>query len=197
VSPAHVLTIWWTYGRPTSGWDLLASLWHSSKFQWISRLGSVTARHSSSGRQPNFAELNRGRHLYSAGRPSRWALAHIVVIITFRVSRRPWEMYCCHSRFFVCLSVWLSVRGRMPTVLHGPGLTWRSGRGCLLVVHCWADLQSVQDCIAMATLWKCVAEPTARSATHYACQRRLASPAIKSTHLLRAPFHFVHTAGVL
>jgi len=32
---------------------------------------------SSSGCQPNFAALNRGRHLYSAGRPSRWALAHI------------------------------------------------------------------------------------------------------------------------
>jgi len=32
---------------------------------------------SSTGRQPNFAALNRGRHLYSAGRPSRWALAHI------------------------------------------------------------------------------------------------------------------------
>ena len=43
--------------------------------------GSVTARHSSSGRQPNFAALNRGRHLYSAGRPSRWALAHILVLI--------------------------------------------------------------------------------------------------------------------
>ena len=41
----------------------------------------VTARHSSSGRQPNFTALNRGRHLYSAGRPSRWALAHILVII--------------------------------------------------------------------------------------------------------------------
>jgi len=41
--------------------------------------GSVTARHCSSGRQPNFAALNRGRHLYSEGRPSRWALAHIVV----------------------------------------------------------------------------------------------------------------------
>jgi len=26
------------------------------------------------------ATLNRGRHLYSAGRPSRWALAHILVI---------------------------------------------------------------------------------------------------------------------
>ena len=43
----------------------------------FSYIGSVTARHSSSRRQPNFATLNRGRHLYSAGRPSRWALAHI------------------------------------------------------------------------------------------------------------------------
>ena len=65
--------------RPASGCDLLASLGHLSKFQRVSRLGSVTARHSSSGRQPNFAALNRGRHLYSAGRPSRWALAHILV----------------------------------------------------------------------------------------------------------------------
>ena len=32
---------------------------------------------SGSGRQPNFAALNRGRRLYSAGRPSRWASAHI------------------------------------------------------------------------------------------------------------------------
>ena len=55
----------------------MANLGHPSKFQRVSRLGSVTARHSSSGRQPNFAALNRGRHLYSAGRPSGWALAHI------------------------------------------------------------------------------------------------------------------------
>ena len=63
----------------TSGWDLLESLRHPCKFQRVSRLGSVTPRprHSSSGRQPNFAALNRGRHLYSARRPSRWALAHI------------------------------------------------------------------------------------------------------------------------
>jgi len=33
-------------------------------------LGSVTARHSRGGRQ----RPSRGRHLYSAGRPSRWAL---------------------------------------------------------------------------------------------------------------------------
>jgi len=38
---------------------------------------------SSSGRQPNFAALNRGRHLYSAGRPSRWALAHISSVFLF------------------------------------------------------------------------------------------------------------------
>jgi len=43
------------------------------------RLGSVTAQHSGSGCQPNFAALNRGRQLYSAGRPSPWALAHILV----------------------------------------------------------------------------------------------------------------------
>jgi len=41
-----------------------------------------TARHSSSGRQPNFAALNRGRHLYSAGQPPRWALAHILVFLS-------------------------------------------------------------------------------------------------------------------
>jgi len=34
---------------------------------------------STSGRLPNFAALNRGRHLCSAGRLSRLALAHILV----------------------------------------------------------------------------------------------------------------------
>jgi len=76
----YVLIIWtW----PTNGWDLLASLEHPCKFQRVSRLGSVTARHSSSRRQPNFAALNRGRHLYSTGRPSRWALAHIFSYFRF------------------------------------------------------------------------------------------------------------------
>ena len=31
------------------------------------------------------AARNRGRHLYSAGRPSRWALAHILVVYVFRL----------------------------------------------------------------------------------------------------------------
>jgi len=61
----------------------LAILGHPSKFERVSPVGSVTARHSSNGRQPNFAALNRGRHLYSALRPSRWALAYILVNYCF------------------------------------------------------------------------------------------------------------------
>ena len=38
---------------------------------------------SSSGRQPNYGALNRGRHLCLAGRPSGWALAHILVFFFF------------------------------------------------------------------------------------------------------------------
>jgi len=56
-----------------------------NKFQRVSRPGSVTARHFSSERQPNFAALNRGRHLYLSGRPSRWALAHILVFTVLSV----------------------------------------------------------------------------------------------------------------
>ena len=37
----------------------------------------------------------------------------------------------------------MSVRGRTPTLLHRPGCNLGSGRGCPLVVHYWADLQSV------------------------------------------------------
>jgi len=47
----------------------------------LSYIGSVTAQHSSSVREPNFAALSTWRRLYSAGRPSRWALAHILVFI--------------------------------------------------------------------------------------------------------------------
>jgi len=60
-----------------------SGVWDPCKFQRVSHLRSVTARHSSSGRQPNFAALNRRCHVYSAGRPSRWALAHILVITNF------------------------------------------------------------------------------------------------------------------
>jgi len=61
----------------TSIWDRFVILRHTCKFQQVSRLGSIIARHCSSECQPNFAALHRGRHLYAAGQPSRWAFAHI------------------------------------------------------------------------------------------------------------------------
>jgi len=45
---------------------------------------------SSGGRQPNFEALNRGRQLRSAGRPSGWALAHILVVCILLC-----VLYCC------------------------------------------------------------------------------------------------------
>ena len=43
----------------------------------------------------------------------------------------------------VCLSVCLSVPRRIPTLLHGSGCNFGNGSGCPLVVHYWADLQSL------------------------------------------------------
>jgi len=74
------------------------SLGHPYKFQRLLRLGSVTARQSSSVCQPNFAALNRGHRLCSAGRPSRWALAHIS---SFVVLHSTWK--CYEDLFFIIL----------------------------------------------------------------------------------------------
>jgi len=88
-----------------------------------------------------------------------------------------------------------------------PDVTWQSGRGCPLVVHYWADLQSVHGLRCYGnTMEICVTEPSGNPSgpphaahTMHACgtRRTLPSPVIKSTHLLCVPFHFVHTAGVL
>jgi len=60
------------FGTPApanfNGFRVLAALLHSTY---------------SNGRQPNVTALNRGRQLYSAGRPSGWALAHILVSYVF------------------------------------------------------------------------------------------------------------------
>ena len=58
--------------RLISSWDRLESLGHPSKFQPISRhgLGFVVFAIWSTA-------FNRGRHVHSAGRPSRWASTHI------------------------------------------------------------------------------------------------------------------------
>ena len=88
----------------------------------FSNIDSFTARHSSSDRQPNFAASTRGRHLYSAGRPSRWASTHILVDQLYHKTRslkwltkaRPifWTTACKTVRPMLsdrCLSVCLSV----------------------------------------------------------------------------------------
>ena len=64
--------------------EIVSLVWGTPANFNVSRLGSVTARHCSSGHQPNFPALNRWRHLYLAGRPSRWALAHILVCFWFK-----------------------------------------------------------------------------------------------------------------
>jgi len=101
-------------------------LGHPCKFQQVSRLGSVTARHSSSGRQPNFAALNRGRHLYLAGRPSRWAFAHILVVT------RMWANAQRDGRPVQRRKVWLtptagvscSIAAKMRKPLKFVGVPW-------------------------------------------------------------------------
>ena len=46
-------------------------------------------------------------------------------------------MYCGHARMCVCLSAAVP-----PHYCTDPDVTWGHGRGCPLVVHYWADLQS-------------------------------------------------------
>jgi len=66
------------------------------------------------------------------------------IVVTFRVSRRPREMYCGHAH--LCVSVSVCVCLSAAACQHycmDPDVTWGSGRGCPLVVYYWADLQSV------------------------------------------------------
>ena len=106
--------------RPTRGLDLLARL-HTQQFSMgFYRLGGFTARGTVvySGRQPNFAVLNRERHLYSAGRPSRWALAHISSLV-------------CVLSFFhahISSSLVLSV---LPLDFHVNVICWSGVRGSM------------------------------------------------------------------
>jgi len=62
LNPTHLLT-YLVWGTPANfnGFLVLAALLHGTLLVGVSQT----------------AALNKGRHLYSAGRPSRWALAHI------------------------------------------------------------------------------------------------------------------------
>ena len=132
-----------------------------------------------------------------------------LVLVTFRVSRRRREMYCGHARLCECLCVCLSVRGRMPTLLHGHGCNLGSGRGCPLVVHYWADLQSVHGLRCYGNTrnaWQSSAVIRQAHRTPHALRMpaktplasdKIDAPAACATLSATRPFLFVHTAGVL
>ena len=58
---AEIVSLVWGTPGNFNGFRILAALLHGSLVVGVSQT----------------AALNRGRHLYSAGRPSRWAFAHI------------------------------------------------------------------------------------------------------------------------
>ena len=96
--------------------------------------------------QPRLSIL-RGLRLSpeDAARLRRAREATRLYLITFCVSRGRRKMYCGHARLCVCVSVCLSVclsAAVRPHYCKDPDVTWGHGRGCSLVVHYWADLQS-------------------------------------------------------
>ena len=60
---AEIVSLVWCTPGNFNGFRVLAALLHGTLVVGVSQT----------------AALNRGRHLYSAGRPSRWTLAHILV----------------------------------------------------------------------------------------------------------------------
>ena len=106
----------------------------------------------------------------------------------------------------VCVSVCLSAAA----CLHyctDPDVTWRSGRGCPLVVHCWADLQSVHGLRCYGNIrnaWQSPAVIRQAYRTPHALRMpaktplasdKIDGPAACATLSATTPFHFVHTAG--
>jgi len=81
---AEIVSLVWGTPANFSGFRVLAALLHGPLLVGVSQT----------------AALNRGRHLYLAGRPSRWALAHISSFFTILVpicpqkGRRP-RAVCC------------------------------------------------------------------------------------------------------
>ena len=72
-------TIWWTSAY-TSGWDRSGSLGHPCKFQRVSRLGSVSARHLVVGISQTLRRWTEGATCVWQGDHDVGALAHILVL---------------------------------------------------------------------------------------------------------------------
>ena len=102
--PLEAETCWIVWGTPAhfNGFRVLAALLHGTR------------------RQPNFAALNRGRHLYSAGRLSHWALAHILVLNVFS---RCFECTETYKKLYITVLKILKFRIRL---VMCPGPRWMS-----------------------------------------------------------------------
>ena len=105
---AEIFSLVWGTPGNFNGFRVLAALLHGTLVVGVSQT----------------AALNRGRHLYSAGRPSRWALAHILVTSTFCCDNlwRSIIIFCGSANLGICSSYlwppWLGMlEGLMPT--HG------------------------------------------------------------------------------
>jgi len=108
----------------TSYWPVLIWWWAKKKLHfWIHRIDA-----SVRGQMKWFLDWRFTYHLYTV-------LTYWQIIITFCVSRR--RQNVLWSRASVCLSAAVC-----PHYCTDPDVTWGRGRGCPLVVHYWADLQS-------------------------------------------------------
>ena len=67
---AEIVSLVWGTPGNFNGFRVLAALLHGTLVVGVSQT----------------AALNRGRHLYSAGRPSRWTLAHISSVVFYAVA---------------------------------------------------------------------------------------------------------------
>jgi len=79
--------------RPTNGWDWFGSLGHPNTLQRVLRLGSVTAPHSSSWRQPKCGVEQRAPPIF--GRAAIiWASAHISSFLWIHTSNILILLWC-------------------------------------------------------------------------------------------------------
>jgi len=76
----------------------------------LSYSGSVTARHSSNGRQTNFAALSRRRHLYLAENTTLCDITDSVSTVWRKL--QCYHLYCIHTSIAFCLTSQLTTLPR-------------------------------------------------------------------------------------
>ena len=139
-------------GKTKSGVRIKAQSDHARRIQFTLELNGTTKERRRRVRHLTTRHTRTYTHTQSAKtQPCHSA----VVIITFCVSSRRRKMYCGHKRLCVCLCVCLSVclsAAVRPHYCTDLDVTWRRGRGCHLVVHYWADMQSVHGLRCYGTI---------------------------------------------